>query len=231
MFRIDSPGATVSGRFKETPLPATRVSADWLNATQDEVVAVIEQLGGLTLDKENSGQMAAAIAAFADAGDVDTLAAANAAIAPTKAKLERVITDAAGGAEVVNPASAAQLLQAIQRMIGLGIASAFELTTEGADLTTQRTLNIAGIVRLKMGYFRETLTSEVTRSVAFTTPFPNGCWHVWTQDVIAAPSIYRDLWSQVIPGNTSVNGFTVQFQSDDDNDHALSGFDWFAFGN
>lgn len=221
MFRIDSPGSTANGRFKESPLPATRVTADWLNATQEEIAAVIEGLGGDDLDKGNSGQMRAAIAAYVSG-----------ALASTRTKVERVITDDAGGDAELNPASATQLLTAIQRMIGLGIANFITLDTQGDDVATQRTITFAGgLFILKMGYHRETVVDEVTRAETFYTPFPNACWNVWTQDVIAAPSIDRDMWTQVIPGLTSVNGFTVQFQTEDSQGRQSSGFDWWAFGN
>ena len=45
MHKIDTPDATRDGRFTEgdptVPVPATTVSADWLNAVQDEVLAVL----------------------------------------------------------------------------------------------------------------------------------------------------------------------------------------------
>ncbi|MGE4323398.1 MAG: hypothetical protein AB7E60_10270 [Sphingobium sp.] len=64
MFRIDSVGATSGGQFKEAPLPATRVSADWLNAVQMELERVIVDLGATPLDKGNSHQLRDAIAAY-----------------------------------------------------------------------------------------------------------------------------------------------------------------------
>ena len=45
------------------------------------------------------------------------------------------------------------------------------------------------------------------------------------------PSIDRDMWMQIIPGNTTRFGFTVQFQTEDAQGRASSGFDWWAFGN
>ncbi|MEJ1411084.1 MAG: hypothetical protein RPU60_12935 [Candidatus Sedimenticola sp. (ex Thyasira tokunagai)] len=63
MFEIDSPGH-VANRFTEgdplVPLPATQVSAEWLNAVQDELVSVIEG-AGIVLDKEDPAQLLAAI--------------------------------------------------------------------------------------------------------------------------------------------------------------------------
>ena len=57
MHKIDSDGATLSNEFTEgNPLlsiPATVVSANWLNAVQRELVYVIEQ-AGLTLNTSGS---------------------------------------------------------------------------------------------------------------------------------------------------------------------------------
>lgn len=59
MFRIDSSGATVDNRFTEgdpaLSIPATVVSADWLNHVQEEIAKTIEEMG-LTLDKGNENQ-------------------------------------------------------------------------------------------------------------------------------------------------------------------------------
>lgn len=60
MFKIDSDGATASNTFTEgnagTGVQATRVSADWLNAIQAELVNAVES-AGLTLDKTDSHQL------------------------------------------------------------------------------------------------------------------------------------------------------------------------------
>lgn len=60
MFRIDSSGATVDNRFTEgdpaLSIPATVVSADWLNHVQEEILKTIEEMG-LTPDKGNENQL------------------------------------------------------------------------------------------------------------------------------------------------------------------------------
>ena len=66
MFKIDSPGATVANLFTEgnpaLGVPATEVSADWLNDTvQEELVNVVENLGGLTLNKSDNTQLGQAL--------------------------------------------------------------------------------------------------------------------------------------------------------------------------
>lgn len=67
MFRIDSEGATLDNKFTEGDpslgVPATVVSADWLNAVQEEISNVVET-NGLVLNKLNSGQLQAALLEF-----------------------------------------------------------------------------------------------------------------------------------------------------------------------
>ena len=69
MFRIDS-DANVGGLFSSGDptlgLPGTVVSADWLNAVQEEIAGLIEACG-ITLSKANSGQLLAAAVAAATA--------------------------------------------------------------------------------------------------------------------------------------------------------------------
>jgi len=71
MFRINGPGATSDNKFTDgnplTGVPATRVMADWLNASQEELCYVIEQ-AGLTLDPYDSGQLYAAIQSMITGG-------------------------------------------------------------------------------------------------------------------------------------------------------------------
>lgn len=64
MHRIDTPDATRDGRFTEgdpsVPVPATTVSADWLNAVQEEVIAVMTA-AGLAPAKNDNAQLLAAL--------------------------------------------------------------------------------------------------------------------------------------------------------------------------
>lgn len=66
MFRIDSPGS-VNGRFHDgspaTGQEATQLTADWFNALQDEIVAVIEG-ANIALNEAQSDQMYQAIVAL-----------------------------------------------------------------------------------------------------------------------------------------------------------------------
>ncbi len=67
MHRIDHATAAPGDLFTEgnpaTATPATTVTADWLNAIQEEVAAVIDA-AGITLDKEDNTQLTQAIAAL-----------------------------------------------------------------------------------------------------------------------------------------------------------------------
>lgn len=69
MHRIDSPSATADNKFTEgSPaggVPATTVRADWLNDLQENVCEAIEA-SGLTLEKGDYAQLAAAIVALAN---------------------------------------------------------------------------------------------------------------------------------------------------------------------
>lgn len=56
MFRIDSSGATIDNRFTEgdpsLSIPATVVSAKWLNHTQEEIIKTIEEMGLVLSDAD-----------------------------------------------------------------------------------------------------------------------------------------------------------------------------------
>lgn len=65
MHRIDGAGATVGGQWTEgnpgTGTPATEITADWMNAIQNELENVIVTEAELTLNKASNSQLAAAI--------------------------------------------------------------------------------------------------------------------------------------------------------------------------
>ncbi|MBF0621396.1 MAG: hypothetical protein HQL54_05675 [Magnetococcales bacterium] len=63
MHRIDGPGSTQNGRFQEgdNNQLGTVVSADWLNAVQDEMIQVVKA-SGQSLDKGNNKQLSRALA-------------------------------------------------------------------------------------------------------------------------------------------------------------------------
>ena len=64
MHRIDSSTATPDNRFTEgdptIPVPATTVTDDWLNAVQEELIAILAA-ANVTPDKANNAQVLAAI--------------------------------------------------------------------------------------------------------------------------------------------------------------------------
>lgn len=224
MFKIDGPGATAENRFKETPLPATRVTGEWLNAMQDETVNVVQIVGaalGLdpALDKENSAQMAAVLLNI-----FGRFAPIVARFDPIKAAVDEIVTNADGGNASLNYDTPDQVLVVIRQLI----ASAMAVTDHGSN---QRTITFGwGIWRLKMGRHSEALSSEVVRSVVFAEAFEEACWYAWTQDAIAAANNNQDLRTQVIRPSIAATGFSVQLQSDHDSDMGLAGFDWFAIG-
>jgi hypothetical protein len=65
MHRIDGAGADVTGRWTEgnpsTGVPATEITADWMNAVQSEIENVIVTGAGAALSKPNNAQLLAAI--------------------------------------------------------------------------------------------------------------------------------------------------------------------------
>lgn len=71
MHRIDGAGATANNRFTEgnptTGTPATAVTADFMNALQDELVAVIAE-AGLALNKADNSQLRQAILSLTAGG-------------------------------------------------------------------------------------------------------------------------------------------------------------------
>src|SRR4051812_28133469 len=91
MHRIDSNGTAVAlptpgavgatvGYFTEgnpgTGTPATVVSADWLNATQEELIKIVV-VNGLTLDKTAQDQVWKAIKLMANKGDIKSVSSAD----------------------------------------------------------------------------------------------------------------------------------------------------------
>jgi hypothetical protein len=65
MHRIDGAGATVTGQWTEgnpsTGTPATEITADWMNAVQNELENVIVTGAGISLNKVSNSQLLLAI--------------------------------------------------------------------------------------------------------------------------------------------------------------------------
>lgn len=78
MHRIDGEGATQDNRFTEgnpsTGTIATVVTADWANAVQEEIIAVLEA-AGIEPSKSNSAQLVAAIQSLISGGGTAVSAA------------------------------------------------------------------------------------------------------------------------------------------------------------
>lgn len=78
MHRIDGEGATPDGKFTEgnpsIGLIATEVTADWLNAVQEEILAVLDE-AGITPQKADNTQLKQAIIALITGGGVAVTAA------------------------------------------------------------------------------------------------------------------------------------------------------------
>jgi len=70
MHRIDSAGSTAGGQWTAgnpaTGTPATELSADWMNAIQEELIAILTE-AGVTPTKASNSQVVAAIIAIIDA--------------------------------------------------------------------------------------------------------------------------------------------------------------------
>ncbi|MFC3716792.1 hypothetical protein ACFONC_11585 [Luteimonas soli] len=78
MHRIDGQGATSNNKFTEgnpaTGTPATEVTADWLNAIQEEIISVLGA-AGINMNKAVNNQLLAAITTLIAGGGVAVTAA------------------------------------------------------------------------------------------------------------------------------------------------------------
>lgn len=76
MHRIDGAGATVTGQWTEgdpsTGTPATEITADWMNAVQNELENVIVTGAAIPLNKASNSQLLLAIQAIVAAGGFTT---------------------------------------------------------------------------------------------------------------------------------------------------------------
>lgn len=85
MHRIDTSTATSDGLFTEgdplVPTPATVVSADWLNAVQEEIVNTLSA-AGIAPNKTDNTQLVTAIGIISGAGRLQKSWTLSAAVAP-----------------------------------------------------------------------------------------------------------------------------------------------------
>lgn len=149
MHRIDSDGAAVGlpapgavgstvGYFTDgdpgTGVPATVVSADWLNALQEEVAYVIEQ-AGLTLDKTVRTQLRSAISILAGGVGAGILSKTFADTGYTAVIASKIVKwTTTGGACVQNLPVASTCVGQIWTFIKMtGDANAVTITPNGAE--------------------------------------------------------------------------------------------------
>jgi hypothetical protein len=155
MFKIDSTGAAaalpapavaglVSGYFTEgnaeTATPATVVSADWLNAVQEEIIAVLTQ-AGIAPDKTVRTQLRDAILAIGNTGGGGTLSKTSANSPFTQTTSQRSFKwNTAGGACVHNLPAAASMDGAEVTIVKTNAAgSTLTITPNGAETINAET--------------------------------------------------------------------------------------------
>lgn len=145
MHRIDTPDATGDGRFTEgdptVPVPATTVSADWLNAVQDEVLAVLTA-AGLTPAKNNNTQLLAALKKV-----VGTVNALTASRLETTRTIEGVSFD--GTADIHRYATCSTAAGTAAKTASLAgfklqTGAALRVKFTNANTATGATLNVGG---------------------------------------------------------------------------------------
>lgn len=144
MHRIDTPTATSDNRFTEgdptIPVAATVVSADWLNAVQEELAAVITG-AGLELDKADDAQLRQAIG---------KLIGNNVPIATTEQAGIVRLTDAVNSATSRLAASDTAVKTAYDKAVAAATAASTATTTANNALTrANQAVASAGSVALK----------------------------------------------------------------------------------
>ncbi len=189
MHRIDTTTALPGGAFTEgdptIPVAATEVSADWLNAVQEELVAVI-LAAGIELAKTSNGQLLAAIRALMPqaatttlaglvelATAAETVALADATRAVTPAGLAELLpgaatTEAAGLVELAVNAEVAALADTSRAVTPSGLGSLF-----GRSLGASGYQKFPGGLVMQWGVTSVALdaTVTVTLPLAFATAF------------------------------------------------------------
>lgn len=160
MHRIDTATATPDNRFTEgdptIPVAATVVSADWLNAVQEELAAVITG-AGLELDKADNAQLRQAIS--------QAITAAKPGLATTTAPgLVQI-----GGGLAVTPRGLLSVLLASVSQAGIMRPDGTTCTVNGGVLS---------VLKQTSEYMEEWRKSwiGVPRPWRGTTLPPNHCW-------------------------------------------------------
>jgi len=160
MHRIDHVTAAPGGLFTEGnpsgTVPATTVTADWLNALQEEIANVID-LAGDELDKEDNTQLAQAIAA---------LIAASIPEVPAATEEAQGLVELATDAEVLAGTDAARAVTPATLLAGLLGAGG----TGGNDYVTIPFRDKTSGVRRSLIIQWVTATVNASSSLAITLP-------------------------------------------------------------
>lgn len=232
MYPIDTPSASPTlpapkpagtpGHFTDgdprTGQQATIPGADWFNMITQEGLAVLAAAGILP-DKNNRGQLAAAIAALIAAGAGDT----------------GVPWGAIGGAIT----DQADLVAALAGKATAGHTHAFtkdDIDGLGAALDPGHLHAENGWTKLpngtifQWGRYAGYLGAEgITPQINFPIAFPNGVGSVIATDINPTGTTLGDAYSELY--NKNLVGFTVFAQGANDNSsNRWNGCEWFAVG-
>ncbi|MEA3389646.1 MAG: hypothetical protein U9R64_10310 [Pseudomonadota bacterium] len=105
----------------------------------------------------------------------------------------------------------------------------FEFNLKKSISATQISQELPGGLIMKTGRYRALIGDETSMSIVFDEPFPNECRSFIPVPAINSPSIFRDLWIQIV-GTPTRFGATIQTQSSTSNNNNIDGFDWTAWG-
>ncbi|RYY25253.1 MAG: hypothetical protein EOP62_14425 [Sphingomonadales bacterium] len=229
MHAIDSAGS-INGEFSEgnpgTGQRATKVTAEWLNDVQANLLAVLEA-GEIDAEKGRAQDLLQAIQAVV-AGAVGTGGGA----VPTTRKVlgAGLVTQSSTGALsadvtlTVAAASGPELAGGIVNNKVVTPASMAAALGNG----TGGSITFPGGFTDKFGTYLVGV-SPGTYFVGFAIPFTAGCGGVVACPINASGSANRDVWVQVV--SFSADGFTMCIQtSNTGGNNTLDGFSWRAWG-
>lgn len=147
MHRIDSVGTAVAiptpgvvggtvGYFTEgdpgTGTPATRVSADWLNAVQEEILAVLTR-AGVTADKTVRTQLRDSIETLVRGGGSQSVVFADSPVTADGVKKSYHVSTAGGNVQINLPAAAGVTGARITVVKTTGDANTVTVEGDGAE--------------------------------------------------------------------------------------------------
>lgn len=232
MYPIDTPSASATlpapkpvgtpGHFTDgdprTGQQATIPGADWFNMTTQEMLNVLSA-AGIAPDKNNRGQLAAAIAAMIAAG-------AGSTGVPWGA-ISGVLNDQADlAAALASKADAGHGHNFAVGDIG-GLAAALD---PGHTHAENGWCKLPGGTILQWGRYAGYLPGEgLTPQINYPIAFPNGVGSVVCTDINTTGTTLSDAYSEIY--SKSLSGFTVFAQGANDNSsNRWNGCEWFAVG-